>query len=301
MDLRQLRILTAVAEVGSFTAAAERLYLTQSAVSQQMARLEREVGRPLFARGPRGVALTEVGRDVASGAAEVLAKMDEFELAVGALSDARSRLRIGAFSSAGVELLPRTVRRFRADHPDVDVAIRTMNPADPLEPLLSGSLDVLLVFDYSVDPRDFGTSVDRLHLLDDPFHVLLPLEHRLAGADELDLIELADAEWIFQRHSPPHQEIYERACHQAGFTPDVVFYADDFRTLQGLVAVGMGVSIAPLGASSPGRSDVASVAVRTPDLVRRISVLTLPSSQRDGAVTGFVEALRSTAAGAPGA
>jgi len=295
VDIKRLRIFLAVAQSGSFTRAAERVFLSQSAVSQQMALLEAEVRGRLFDRGARGVRLTRAGADFARQAQRVVDEMSRLEAMVGALGDAPRELRVGAFPSAGIELLPKALKAFRARRPDIRVALRTVNPEAAVRALTAGEVDALLLFDYSHLPRDLGSAVDRLHLFDDPLLALLPKAHPAAGRDAIDLIELAHDKWVFHRPFAPYQDVYPDICRLAGFEPDVLFYAEDVQTIRGLVAEEMCVSIAPRLSALPNGEGLVLRPIATPAIVRRISVLTMPQAGQEPAVAAFVEDLRTSA------
>jgi len=295
MDIKRLRIFLAVAQSGSFTRAAERVHLSQSAVSQQMALLEEEVRQNLFERGGRGVRLTRPGTELAEQAQRVVDEMHRLERLVDGLGDPTHELRVGAFPSAGIELLPKALKAFRARQPDVRVALRTVNPDAAVRTLAAGEIDALLLFDYSHVPRDLGSRVDRLHLFDDPLLALLPGAHPAAPRATIDLAELAGEKWIFHRPFAPYQDVYPDICRLAGFDPEVLFYAEDVQTIRGLVAEEMCVSIAPRLSLLPESEGLVVRPISTPAIVRRISVVTLPPNERSAVVGAFVEDLRTSA------
>jgi len=296
VDIKRLRIFLAVAQSGSFTRAAECIHLSQSAVSQQMALLEAEVREVLFERGARGIRLTRAGAELARQAQRVIDEMSRLEAMVGYLGGTRRELRVGAFPSAGIELLPKALKAFRARQPDVRVALRTVNPEAAVRALAGGEVDALLLFDYSHLPRDLGSGIDRLHLFDDPLLALLPKTHPAAQRATIDLVDLAGDKWIFHRPFAPYQDVYPEICRLGGFDPDVLFYAEDVQTIRGLVAEEMCVSIAPRLSALPSSDGLMLRPISTPAIVRRISVLTLPQAGQDATVAAFVKDLRASAA-----
>lgn len=290
MDLKKLKILVEVARSGSFTGAAERVHLTQSAVSQQMALLEQEVRETLFDRGPRGVKLTSFALDLCTRAESLLEGMralDESFLLQGAGS---RKIRIGAFPSAGMELLPKALRTFRQANPKVQVIFRNINVEAPDNALETREVDLILSFDYGLDRRISRPNICKIDLLEDPFVAIVPAAHPLAHRNYIQLAELAEAQWIFHRHSLPYRDIYRSICNNAGFDPDIAFYTDDFHTLQGLIAEEIGVSIAPRLSLLPKRDGVALLLFE-PLVLRTVSIL-MRRGESNASMDGFVAALR---------
>src|ERR671927_1249326 len=148
LDVRRLRVLRAVAQHGSFSAAAEALSYTQSAISQQIAALERETGTLLVQRNARGVRLTEAGEALVRHAEAVLARLAEAEAELEAIAGLRGgRLRLAAFESAGSTLMPLAIAAFRERHPAVELSMTMLEPEDSLPQLRAGELDLALTFD----------------------------------------------------------------------------------------------------------------------------------------------------------
>lgn len=162
LDVRRMKVLREVAARGSFSAAAEALSFTQSAVSQQVAALEREAGTTLLDRGSRGVRLTEAGRALVSHADAILARIEDAEEELAALAGLRGgRLRIASFQSAGATLVPRAVKAFHDRHPAVELGMVEAEPEEAQARLRSGDIDLALVYDF--EPLS-GTLGDDLEL-----------------------------------------------------------------------------------------------------------------------------------------
>lgn len=276
LDVRRLRVLREVAAQGSFSAAAEALSYTQSAVSQQIAALEREAGSRLVERSARGVRLTESGRALVSHADVILARLADAEQELQAIAGLRGgRLRVAAFPSACATLMPLAVRRFRELHPGVDLSLTPAEPEPALRLLRAGDIDVALsietTFACSV-PDD----VERVELLDDPMYIVLGQHHRLARRARIRLGDLAEDHWMIGTTSTcPDASIFLRACQAAGFEPRVAFHLDDYHAIQGFVAAGMGVSFIPDLALLAVRDDVVIRSLGTRPPVRRIVATTL--------------------------
>jgi DNA-binding transcriptional LysR family regulator len=295
LDPRRLRILLAVAEEKSFTAAAQRLSLTQSAVSQQMAALERETGVSLLTRTPQGVSLTEAGSMLAERSYRLLAEITAVEAELLTVGDARPEIRLGAFSTAGLELLPRALKAFRADRPDVHVSLVSLPPGDIATPLWDGTIHALLTWEYSFAPQPINRRLAQFRLPDDPLLAVLPARHRLAGSTEIALADLADEPWMARVHREPYDNAYETMCRIAGFEPDIAFRVDDYEALQGLVAAGLGVSVAPALSLVPRRPEVVVRPISRPAFTRQVSVLTLVDGPRLAPLADFIATLRRTA------
>ena len=260
LDVKRLRVLREVAARGSFSAAAEALAYTQSAVSQQIAALEREAGTVLVERNARGVRLTEAGRALVRHADVILARLADAEAELEAIAGVRGgRLRLVSFPTAGATIAPRAVGRFRERHPGVEVTLEPREPLEGVECLKAGGCDIALTVEAGFEPID-DKAIDRHHLLDDPMYVCLPAGHRVAGKRKLDLADLAQDAWIMGVTGRcPDGLILERACQAAGFEPRVAFQSDDYVAIQGFVAAGVGVCLIP---------DLALVAVRDDVVIR---------------------------------
>src|SRR3954465_8175735 len=188
LDVRRMRVLREVAVRGSFSAAAEALSFTQSAVSQQIAALERETGTILVQRSARGVRLTESGEALVRHADAVLSRLAEAEAELEAIAGLRGgRLRMAAFESAGATLMPLAIADFRERHPAVELSMTLGEPEDTEPQLKSGDLDLALGFG-SRDGDDDG--IERRFLVEDPMFLVLPRDHPLAHKRKLRLADL---------------------------------------------------------------------------------------------------------------
>lgn len=295
LDLRRLSLLVAVVEEGSFTAAANRLYMTQSAVSQQMSILERETGVALFRRMPRGVDVTPAGRRLAERARSLLAESLSIEQELHRLAGGAQEVRLGAFVSAGLDLLPQTLRSFNLRCPDVRLEIRATS-GEAVRLLRDGEVDALLCWDYDFDPVPVESAFVQIPLGKDPMLAVLPVGHPLAGRDAVRLADLAGDKWVARAHRPVYgAEPYEKMLRIAGFEGDIVFRAVDYQSLQGLVATGLGVSLAPRLSLSPHRPDVVVRPIVDPSFSRTVAVWALPDVARVAPVADLIEVLRDAA------
>src|SRR5918996_4176432 len=178
LDVRRLRILREVAAQGSFSAAAESLYLSQSAVSQQIATLEREVGMQLLERTREGTRPTDAGRVLVSHADAAIARLEEAERELAAIAGLEGgEVRIASFPSASATLLTMAVSEFVDRHPKVRLSVTEAEPEESLPRLRAGEIDLALTFDYPAVPASDERDIERALLLTESMHVALPAQH----------------------------------------------------------------------------------------------------------------------------
>lgn len=290
VELRHLAALQAVAEEGSFGRAALRLGYTQSAVSQQIATLERIVGEKLVERpgGPRPVSLTEAGTLLLRHADAIVARLRAAQADLAALSQGQlGTLRIGTYQSVGARILPQILQRYRASWPDV--GIRLANPSTDdrlLELLESGEIDVT----FTVLPIPDGP-FEGVELIEDAYVLVVPLDSPLAARRHAptlaDIGELPLIGFPYCRGSM-HGEDRLRA---AGFEPNVVFRSDDNGTLVGLVAAGVGVALVPRLIVEP-RPDVVVRELGSLVAPRVLAIAWHRDRYRSKAAEAFVETAR---------
>src|SRR4051794_28741322 len=196
LDVKRLRVLREVAARGSFSGAAEALSYTQSAISQQIAALEREAGTMLVERSARGVRLTEAGAALVRHADAILARLDAAERELEAIAGLRGgRLRMVAFLSAAASLMPLAIAEFRRRHPAVEISLEPKEPAEAIECLKAGACDVALGLEPSFRPL-VDDALEKVVLLDDPMFLVLGADHPLARKQDLRLEDLADEAWL---------------------------------------------------------------------------------------------------------
>lgn len=236
LEIRHLQALVAVAEAGTFGKAAEALGYTQSAVSQQIAALERTTGTPVFDRpgGPRAVRLTPAGEVLLEHAQTVLATLRIAEADVGAIVRGdRGQLRVGLMQSVGTQILPRLLSRLAVERPDVQIVLHeAQNPRDLLDMVENQDLDV--AFSGELEPE--GPFTTR-HVLDDPFVLLVPRTPEWRDRRRITIPEIVALPLVGYRNESCAAE----AAVAFGDTePTYVFRSDDNTTVQGCVAAGVG-------------------------------------------------------------
>src|SRR4051812_13475573 len=294
LDVRRMRVLREVAVRGSFSAAAEALSFTQSAISQQIAALEREAGATLVQRSARGVRLTDAGEALVRHAEAIMARLAEAEAELEAIAGLRGgRLRLASFESAASTLMPLAIAAFREQHPAVELSMALAEPEDSIPQLRSGELDLAVVFDTAAVVPD--PSLDRRHLLQDPMYLALPRDHPLAHRRRVRLEDLAGEAWIAGSAGCECNRLTSRACAAAGFEPRIAFETDDYTAMQGFVAAGVGVSlIAELGLRTV-REDIVVRDLGRDTPVRQIHAVTLAEGYRAPATEAMLGILDEVA------
>ena len=271
LDVRRMRVLREVARRGSITSAGRALAFTPSAVSQQIATLERETGVALVERGPRSVRLTEAGRALVEHTEEVVARLQAAEADIQAIAGLRrGTLRVASFPTAYATIMPRAIAEFRAAHPDVDLTLTEADPLASFARLEAGELDVALVYEYDFVPLPADDAIELVHLLDDPINALLPRTHPAARQPTVRLRDLAGESWITSTSRSSCHSFVRRACNASGFDPEITMESDDHAVWQGVVAAGIGVALASDLSLPTPHPDVAVRRITPKPLKRRI-------------------------------
>jgi DNA-binding transcriptional LysR family regulator len=294
LDVRRLQVLRAVVISGSVTAAAGNLGYTPSAISQQVAALEKQTGMALLERVGRGVQPTPAGRLLTEHAAIISRDLAEAETALSDLRAGRTgRLIVRYFATAGAALVPPAVARLRRDHPGVRVDLRLFDPQDPLPEVKQGRADLAIV----VRPREPASDdIQLIHLTDDPYRLVLPKGHKLAQQRVVDLSDLAPEPWVGNEwRGGPCLEVVLEACAAAGFSPNIVVESEDYATAQGFVAAGLGISLIPKLGLGNRHPDVVVRRLRNPQPVRQIYAAVRQVALAQPALRGLVDALRAAA------
>jgi DNA-binding transcriptional LysR family regulator len=314
LDTRRLRVFREVARHGSFSAAADALGYTQPAVSRQIATLEAELGTVLVIRVPQGAVLTDAGSLLLERADAILGRLDDVENELRALAGLDGgRLRLASFASAAASIVPLAIAKFRERHPSVELSITMADPVYSLPQLRAGELDLAL----SHDPLNAGTpesvrsavngtgngngggrealGIELEHLFDDPMYVAMPADHRLADAEHLDLACFSEEPWMLATtNTCPDSRLFLRACHEAGFEPQIAFQNDDYPAILGFVAAGVGVAMIPDMVTRGIRDDVV-VRVLDPAPPPRPIMAAVPAGYRSPAATAMLAVLRDVA------
>ena len=296
LDVRRLRVLREVALRGSIAGAAQSLSYSPSAVSQQMAKLEREAGLALLRRGPRSVELTEAGKRLAEHAEAILERLDEAESDLRRLAGEEAPLRLGSITTAAATILPAALASFADRRPETPVSVLEADPLVSLSRLRTRELDLAVVFEYDYVPLPTDDRLELELLLEEPMRVLLPAGHPVARQRAVRLPDLADEPWIQSTQRSSCRPFTERACRAAGFEPRIVADFDDYTVLQNAVAAGVGVGFASdlgLSSRSPGVA-VKPIAFAAPQ--RRIFAGIRRNESTVPAIAVMLDALRDAVA-----
>jgi DNA-binding transcriptional LysR family regulator len=296
LNVQRLRVLREVAGRGSFSEAANALNYTQSAVSQSIAALEAEAGLPLLERDRRGVRPTTAGERLIEHAGRILTQLDAAEAELGAIAGLRGgELRMASFPTAGATLMPLAIADFRSAHPDVAISLIEGEPEEIAPRLRDGEFDLALLFDFE-GTAGYGPGIAATSLFEDPMRLALPKGHRLATKSKISLEDLGEDAWVQTSEASACARHVVRICRQAGFEPRVSFESDDYLTVQGLVAAGVGVALIPELALSPTPSyDITVRELHPSGPVRRVVVGTPGGAFSLPAAAAMLDILQDTA------
>ncbi|HEY6776700.1 MAG TPA: LysR family transcriptional regulator [Thermoleophilaceae bacterium] len=297
LDVRKLRVLREVDARGTIAAAADALQYTPSAVSQQLAALQAEAGVTLLERVGRSVRLTDAGRRLVRHADEILSRLEEAEAELAAGDAVRGTVRVSAFQTAALALLPRAIAELGERHPDLRIEYTEAEAEESLPLLAGGELDLVIAEEYDYLPRPRDPRLRREDLGRDPILVALPDHHPLARRGRpVPLAKLAAEPWCTGRSDTLFADMVLRACRGAGFEPNVQHRANDLQILLELVAAGHAASLMP-GLGNPGAIlGVTALPAAGQPLGRTIFTAVRRSSVRQPAVEALLDALRAGAA-----
>ncbi|MFH8566043.1 LysR family transcriptional regulator [Streptomyces sp. NPDC017988] len=249
IEARRLHILRAVADHRTVTAAAAALYLTPSAVSQQLTALEQETGHRLVDRSARGVRLTAAGEILLTHTNAVLAQLERAEAELAAYSSGEAGTVTVASFATGIGLVVGPALARLADTaPGIRVRVQDAEGDASLPMVLDRQVDVAVAVEYRGAPGADDPRLTRVPLYAEPFDAVLPLGHRLAETDRVPLAELAKDAWIGPFAGNPCHDVVVLACEQAGFQPVLEHWSDDFRAVVALASAGAGVALVPRSA-----------------------------------------------------
>jgi DNA-binding transcriptional LysR family regulator len=289
LEMRHLLALVAVVESGTFSAAAEQLGYTQSAISQQVGTLERIVGTPLFERpgGPRPVRLTTAGQLLLTHARAVLARVNSAATDLRALaSGEQGELRVGTLPSVGTKILPQLLGTFRAKWPGIEILLReSRDSADLIHAVETGDVDVTFI---DIGPYDTGPLQVR-PLLEDPMVFVAPANAPEAVRQAASIADIAQLPMIGTRNIGCRQ-IIDNAFRQAPAPPKYVFRSDDTPTIQGLIGAGLAYAVLPLLTLDENDPNVAILRIRPEPSARRLGIAWHPERRPTPALMPFVEA-----------
>jgi DNA-binding transcriptional LysR family regulator len=267
VEWQQLEHFRAVARQQHFTEAAKRLSISQPALSRSVARLESELGVPLFEREGRSVRLNRFGQAFLEHVDKALNEIGEGQRELtDMLGPVRGTIAIGFIHIMGTQLLPVLLRRFRVGHPDVTFKLSQGSTAMLLEQLLLGETDLCLMATHPERPE-----IEWLHLFEEEIFAVVPPDHPLASRESVKLAELANEPFITFKPGWGLRQLMEELCRQAGFVPRTAFEGEEVATVHGLVAAGLGVALIPRS-PAPREARAAWLRVSDPRCKRAIGV-----------------------------
>jgi DNA-binding transcriptional LysR family regulator len=292
MDLRQLRYLVALADERHFTRAAAREHVAQPALSQQIRRLEAEVGLALVERTTRHVALTEAGELLVARARRALAEVEAARAEIGELAGVQAgHLTIGAIGTTGPVDLSLLLASFHARYPGVGLTVLEQSSEELAEMLRRDELDLAFL---SVTERVKSHDLGLHRLITEQLVALLPTDHELATRRRVRLAELADGPFVSFREGARLRELLVSAARDAGFEPHIVLESIDMRRIRGLVSRGLGVAIVPRSdADEPGAA-VAVAALTEPSLTRDVTLAWRAERRHSPAAAAFLDLTQRT-------
>ncbi|MFN0072637.1 MAG: LysR family transcriptional regulator [Chloroflexota bacterium] len=288
MELHQLRYFIAVAEKGHFTRAADALHIAQPSVSQQIQKLEAELGARLFHRMKRGVTLTEAGETLLPWARRIVGDIAAARTEVEELASLqRGHVAIGATPSVATRFLPSVIAGFHARYPGISFTLREAGSQPLLSWLVQGELDVALLILPVRHP-----AIQTEHLFEESIMVGVPDNHPLAAQLSITIRDLRQEPFVMFRDGYELRDVTMEACHQAGFDPRVALEGGEMDSVLRLVSAGLGIALLP--ALVFDEHGPRPVPLRSPSLERHIGLAyrrdrTLPASAR-----AFTEALRQS-------
>ncbi len=288
LDLRHLVALKTISDEGAFGRAATRLGYTQSAISQQIATLERIVGLRLIERpgGPRPISLTEAGRILVGHAEAIEARLLAAKADMSALEAGDAgRLRVGTFQSVGARILPTLLRRFSDTHPHVEVVLReSQDESELLEMIERGELD-LTFWTLPVGAEPY----ESVELLRDPYVLVVPAGSPLAELKRAPTLKEVALQPLIGFNRCSAMDEVESHLTSTGRTPNIVFRSDNNGTVQGLVGAGVGVSVAPLLTVDEDDPRIVTIDLRGRIPARVIGLVWHRGRHRSPAADAFIE------------
>jgi DNA-binding transcriptional LysR family regulator len=300
IHLGRLRALCEVSDRGTIAAAAHALHLTPSAVSQQIAALEREVGERLVEPEGRGVRLTHVGRVLVREADAVFAQVERLHAELARHADGnRADLRVGAFATAITRIVAPAARELRAVAPGVALEVIEAEGPEGFAALFRHELDVVISMEAPGAPPRSDPRASRTALRADPLLVALPQDHELAERERVPLDALAGDPWV----APPDgwlcEQIILAGCQAAGFTPQVIHRAADWQAIVALSAAGLGVGLIPALADVRAQEGAVIRALAEPVPRRHIFAACRRGAEQAPSIAALMEAMRMAAKDPP--
>lgn len=292
MSLHKLATLRRVVELGSVTLAADELKYTPSAVSQQIKKLEKELGQPLIRRQGHKLIATAAGRTLAERARRIFVELDAAELELGAiLSGHGGTVSVGSFPTLAASFLPKVIKAFSSTYPEVKLEIVSARYDELVDNLQRGATNISFLWEHSWNPLNVD-SVEVDLLYNEESVVAVPSTHHLADQKEIGLEQLRDEKWILRAGQHPAMETLQHAAAHARFRPAISMHVNDYQEAQAMVSVGMGVLMVPRSAVALRHPDVRVLSLGEDAPIRRVLLARRTGHEYSPAEASFLSVLR---------
>jgi DNA-binding transcriptional LysR family regulator len=289
MDIGRLRALRELSIRKTMAAVAEALYVSPSAVSQQIALLEEEVGIRLIERRGRGVVMTPAGQQLVQRAENILIEIESAKADIAEMKNVVSgELRVAAFPSVAAAVIPKVVYDLAERHPQLTVQFDELEPAESVAALRSWQTDVAIIDDLNMPTGALDPNIETIFLMEDVFNVMVSKEHRLFEQPTVGLRELRDERWAIDTASDTYTKMLAEACQEEGFKPNIVARCKGFEVTIALIRQNYGISILPGLRASYDLEDVWVCRV-VPEIRRRIFIAFRREEKRSPALQAFLD------------
>ncbi|QVQ50635.1 LysR family transcriptional regulator [Spiractinospora alimapuensis] len=297
MELRRLRLLRELARRGTVSAVADASSMTPSAVSQQLAALQREARTTLYVREGRRLRITDAGLLLVDHTERLLAGMEEAESALAELAaTVTGPVRLSAFPTVARSLVPEAIAECQRRHPGLRVILDEREATQSIEALHNHETDLALVYEYGLLPPLDSPGITLRPLREERFVLLLPPGREL-GPDAIPLTDLAEETWIGAYSDTSGRAALNRACAAADFQPRVDYASNDYTVIIALVRAGLGIALAPEIALEPGDTDIVVRHLADTPITRTISLATRAGTARSPALKAVANSLAVAAQG----
>jgi DNA-binding transcriptional LysR family regulator len=300
VDWRKFRLLHELDRRGTIAATAEAMYLTPSAVSQQLASLSRDIGVPLLERRGRTVVLTGQARLLLAHAESMRELAERTRAALDAWKDGDAgQVRVGALATGISALVAPAIARLRRDRPGLTIVVSERDPEEALDHLDAGEVEIAVTVDYPGAPSRQDARYHRVDLLNDVMDAVLPASHPLAGRQAVDLAELSGDVWVGAAASEACGHIINGICAASGFSPDIQYHCREWDAVAALVAAGVGVSLLPRSAQPPRQCGLVVLPVTGAPASRQLFALTRAGTEMDPGTRAALDAMAEVADARP--
>lgn len=295
MDFARLRTLRELSLRKTMASVADAILVSPSAVSQQIALLEAEVGIELVERRGRGVSLTPAGARLVEHTERVIAILEEAKTDLAELKRIiAGELRVAAFPSVAASLIPQTIMSMAANYPALRTTFAELEPVEGLAALRAWQTDVAIIDDLTTGTAMPGPGIELVHLLDDTLHVLMAPTNPLSKRPHVTLSDLRGENWALDTTANDYSGVIAQACRDVGFEPMINGRCHGFEVVRAMIAAGCSISIQPGLRWRDSTGELTIKALR-PAITRRISAAFRRGEGRNPAVKAFVADLQAFA------